>query len=1093
MPRVDFHAHSNCSDGTLDPERLAAYLASRGARYAALTDHDTCAGSAVFRAALARRGVACVDGVEFTARSSFGELHILAYSAGPIRPELAALLPPQTGGRWGAGLAGSGGLTERETTANGHRPGYPAVPWAVDLIAGIRGCGAASYLAHPLTVSRDPATLGRLLDELAPAGLDGIEAIYEAYNEEERAMLLGLASSRGLAVSAGSDLHEPGSAGPRGVVEMDGGQWQAFRESIIGGTGPTARPESVQGTGAVEPEGKPRRSGPSHRRASGPARVAFPALAVITLFVVSMFAIVIPQVHGMLLEHKKETIQGIAESVVSILDEYERDVRAGRLDLESAQREATARIRDIRYGPLKKDYLWITDTLPRMVMHPYRPELDGQDLREFRDARGLPVFVEFVRATSVSGEGYVEYLWQWEDEEDNIVPKLSFVTRFPAWDWILGTGVYLDDVNAEISSLTNKIVLVATGVSAILAVLLAFMVQQGLAAEKARQSAESAVSESRERYRVLVEASREGMAIVMDGAFTFANSALLEMTGYSEHEFLLLSIDDVLIPFLDGTEESAGFLRSLVPDATLAEVLPRPFSCSLARKASTRLGAMVSATGFGLGGREGVMLAIREEGGYAVAKERNDDSRREAVAREAAAESAARRLAALEPVSGIAVSPAVCGPGSSMREAAAAMANQDAGVALVIDDAGRTLGSVSERELCRRVVAEGVDPQSPVFRVMDAPLLLIDGTASMAGARTTLMDSGSNWAAVESADGSVTKIVNRTGLERLLEDKLSATLARIGKATSVEDLADCRQSILEQVRTMDAAGAKAKHTVRLITEVHDLAVRKLAWLGRNRFGEAPCPWAFVALGSAGRGEMLPGSDQDNAIVFDPTSGDCATERQWFLGLGEFLCGSLERIGIPKCKHGLMARNPDWCAPRTEWEARYARWVEEPESERIVNLNALIDIRPVAGSAELVASIRGSFESAVARTPSFLVHLANGARKLRIPGAPVADPAGAKEAAGLFPAFARVYATGAGLRQTNTFDRLDALASAGTLWQDTTHESAESYEVLLKNRLAIGWEGIGKPGRIAEAMTKAALSQAALLQKRIGFDFPGLPG
>jgi CBS domain-containing protein len=208
-----------------------------------------------------------------------------------------------------------------------------------------------------------------------------------------------------------------------------------------------------------------------------------------------------------------------------------------------------------------------------------------------------------------------------------------------------------------------------------------------------------------------------------------------------------------------------------------------------------------------------------------------------------------------------------------------------------------------------------------------------------------------------------------------------------------------------------------------------------------------------------------------------------------------VCGSLERAGIPACKHGLMARNPDWCAPRAAWEARYAHWVEEPESNRIVNLNALIDIRPVAGAAELVDSIRASFELAVTRTPSFLMHLANGARNLRIPGAPVADPAAAKEAAGLFPAFARVYATSAGLRQTNTFTRLEALAAAGILWEDTARDSAEAYEVLLKTRLALslGLVSAGKPGRMAEAMTKAALSQAAVFQKRLGFDFPGLPG
>jgi signal-transduction protein with cAMP-binding, CBS, and nucleotidyltransferase domain len=313
-----------------------------------------------------------------------------------------------------------------------------------------------------------------------------------------------------------------------------------------------------------------------------------------------------------------------------------------------------------------------------------------------------------------------------------------------------------------------------------------------------------------------------------------------------------------------------------------------------------------------------------------------------------------------------------------------------------------------------------------------------------------------------------------------------------GIAESVEELASCSVAILDHVRAMDAAGGKARHIVRLLTEAHDLTVRKLVDLSLLRSGEAPCAWAFVVLGSAGRGELLPGSDQDNAIIFDPASGNGDAERPWFLGLGEYLCDSLERTGIPKCRHGLMARNPDWCAPRAEWEARYAHWVEEPESGRIVNLNALIDIRPVAGSSDLVASIRGSFESAVARTPSFLVHLANSARNLRIPGAPMVDPAGAKEAAGLFPAFVRVYATKAGLRQTNTFARLDALAAAGILWDDTARESTESYEILLKNRLALGLGASGKPGRILETMTKVALSQAVVLQKRIGFDFPGLP-
>jgi CBS domain-containing protein len=256
--------------------------------------------------------------------------------------------------------------------------------------------------------------------------------------------------------------------------------------------------------------------------------------------------------------------------------------------------------------------------------------------------------------------------------------------------------------------------------------------------------------------------------------------------------------------------------------------------------------------------------------------------------------------------------------------------------------------------------------------------------------------------------------------------------------------------------------------------------------------------------------MLPDSDQDNALVFDPVDDDGQKEKAWFLSLGAYVCDGLEAAGIPACRHGLMARNAEWCLTRTEWEARYTRWVAEPEPDRIVNLNALIDIRAVAGHTELVLGLRTYFKRAVAATPAFLLHLANGARNLRIPnlaassGTPshesgtiaarsaamTASKAAAKEAAGLFPAFARVYATRAGLSETATHDRLNALAAKGDLWEDTARDSAEAYEALLSARLQLYMIPSTNRGRIAEAVLKATLSQAAVLQKRIGFDFLG---
>ena len=118
---------------------------------------------------------------------------------------------------------------------------------------------------------------------------------------------------------------------------------------------------------------------------------------------------------------------------------------------EQAQREAAARIELLRYGDEGKDYFWITDMHPTMVMHPYLPELDGQDLTNYEDQRGKTLFVAFVEAVRENGSGFVDYYWQWKDDPDRIVPKLSYVEEFEPWQWVIGTGIYIEDVNAAIA------------------------------------------------------------------------------------------------------------------------------------------------------------------------------------------------------------------------------------------------------------------------------------------------------------------------------------------------------------------------------------------------------------------------------------------------------------------------------------------------------------------------------------------------------------------------------------------------------------------------------------------------------------------
>ena len=116
---------------------------------------------------------------------------------------------------------------------------------------------------------------------------------------------------------------------------------------------------------------------------------------------------------------------------------------SGALTREQAQAAARELIGSLRYD--KSEYFWINDMQPAMVMHPTRPELDGKDLSLHKDPNGLPLFQEFVQTVRRQGAGFVAYQWPRPGSEQP-VDKISFVQGFEPWGWIVGSGIYVDDI-----------------------------------------------------------------------------------------------------------------------------------------------------------------------------------------------------------------------------------------------------------------------------------------------------------------------------------------------------------------------------------------------------------------------------------------------------------------------------------------------------------------------------------------------------------------------------------------------------------------------------------------------------------------------
>lgn len=180
------------------------------------------------------------------------------------------------------------------------------------------------------------------------------------------------------------------------------------------------------------------------------------ALTILPLWGVVMFY-ALPVVEESLYKDRKASLKASVDLASNIIEHYHSQIATNELTEKRAQELASAAIERLRYHG--SEYFWINDLHPKMVMHPFKPEMNGQDLTENKDPNGKRLFVEFAKVASTeAGEGYVDYLWP-KPGYEKPVPKLSFVRQFKPWKWVVGTGVYIDDVDAAMAEIRSKVLL----------------------------------------------------------------------------------------------------------------------------------------------------------------------------------------------------------------------------------------------------------------------------------------------------------------------------------------------------------------------------------------------------------------------------------------------------------------------------------------------------------------------------------------------------------------------------------------------------------------------------------------------------------
>src|SRR5947208_2560430 len=178
------------------------------------------------------------------------------------------------------------------------------------------------------------------------------------------------------------------------------------------------------------------------------SRISFKIAVMIGISLAGMIVmapIALYTMRAQMMTDRQAKTQQMIDIGYGILTHYQKLEADGKLPRADAQKAAIAEIKDLRYD--KVEYFWINDMSPKMIMHPIKPELDGKDLGENKDPSGNRLFVGFVDVVKAQGAGFYSYLWPKPGFEQP-VSKISYVKGFAPWRWIIGTGIYLDDVDA---------------------------------------------------------------------------------------------------------------------------------------------------------------------------------------------------------------------------------------------------------------------------------------------------------------------------------------------------------------------------------------------------------------------------------------------------------------------------------------------------------------------------------------------------------------------------------------------------------------------------------------------------------------------
>ncbi|MYM58879.1 CBS domain-containing protein [Vibrio sp. OCN044] len=407
----------------------------------------------------------------------------------------------------------------------------------------------------------------------------------------------------------------------------------------------------------------------------------------------------------------------------------------------------------------------------------------------------------------------------------------------------------------------------------------------------------------------------------------------------------------------------------------------------------------------------------------------------------------------------------------TIQNAAIKMADENVSSLLVIDpniledneeDQSPLVGIITDRDLCTRVLAEGLDPNDPVSNVMTTEVISLDHNAYVYEAMLTMLRYNVHHLPVLK-DKKPIGIVETTDIVRYESQNSLLLVSSIYQQQSIEELASLAEQVKDSFVRLVNEDANSHMVGSAMSVIGKSFKQRIIELAEEELGEPPIPYCFLALGSMGRDEQILVTDQDNAIILD-NSYNSKQHGQYFADLAKKICDGLDRCGYTYCTGDIMATNPVWRMTRSEWEECFSDWIDDPNPKALLNASIFFDLVGVYGRLKWAEQLNGFIVRRARKNNRFLACLARNAMNRTPPlgffKAFVMEQDGQHKNSinlkrrGTAPLadLIRVHALAVGSRSTNSFERLDDIHEAGILPKGKARDLKDALEFISMVRI-----------------------------------------